>query len=85
MGNGIWGSPIHEFFNVPADYDSRLDLLTGAAKAFLDKCGHFFSVIYRFDVRVLDEASRTLRVDLDGEVYGDKLVEWRFEFSTDPE
>jgi hypothetical protein len=85
VGNDIWGSPLYGFFTVPADYDSRLKLLTSAVAGFLEKCGHFFSVIYRLDVRVVDEAAHRLCVEMDGRVHGQQHVEWRFEFSTDAE
>ena len=79
--NGIWGSTLGQFFDKPPNYDSRLRLVREVASRFVQDAGHFFQVLYRFDVRVIDEIDQRLRVDVDGQVHGDEFIDWTFEFS----
>jgi hypothetical protein len=81
-GNGIFGSALGLFFGLSDEYDVRLKLVKAVASIFLEKHGQFFAPLYRFDVRVVDQASRRLQVDLEGCVHGGEIVSWRFEFAT---
>jgi predicted Ser/Thr protein kinase len=81
-GNGIFGSALGLFFGLPDEYDARLKLVKAVASSFLEKHGQFFAPLYRFDVRVVDQASRRLQVDLEGRVHGGEIVSWRLEFAT---
>jgi len=80
-GNGIFGSEICLFFQGPHDYDIRRIQVKRATANLLQNHGHFFSPIYRFDVRVLDESSHRLRVELEGRVHTGEVVEWAFDFA----
>ena len=74
LGNGIWGSGLPRFFEVPENYDERLKLVRS-----VNSFRPFFSPLYRLDVQVLDPLTRKLQTDLEGRLFDGQVVHWTFE------
>ena len=56
--------------------------MRAAASEFVETHGQYFAPLYRFDVQVVDESSRRLRVELEGRIDGGDVVKWPFEFKS---
>jgi hypothetical protein len=81
LGNGAFGSSLSQIFDLPDHYESRLKFVTATVARFVETHGQFFAPLYRFDVQVVDESKRRLRVEVSGCVAGGDVVTWPFEFS----